>query len=104
MKHNRIYLWFTALFMLWCGNNLSQAQTRPELVIQTGHADGLKGITFSPDGKLLASSGIDNAVLLWDVAGQQELRSIAGLAAEPDFIGFTGQGRTLVVGNHAANQ
>ncbi len=104
MKYNRLYLWLMALALAWCGEFTGQAQTRPELVIQTGHADGLKGITFSPDGKLLASSSIDNAVLLWDVAGQQELRSLAGLAAEPDFIGFGAQGRTLVVGNRTVNQ
>jgi WD40 repeat protein len=34
-----------------------------------GHRDGVFGLAFSPDGKTLASGGMDNVTFLWDVTG-----------------------------------
>ena len=38
---------------------------------QAGHTDGVWGIDFSPDGKTLASGGLDSKVFLWDIASGQ---------------------------------
>ncbi|HTU22390.1 MAG TPA: hypothetical protein VMG10_30400 [Gemmataceae bacterium] len=35
----------------------------------SGHRFGVHGLTFSRDGKTLASGGLDHAVFLWDVTG-----------------------------------
>src|SRR5262249_15590314 len=37
------------------------------------HSDAVYGLTFSPDGKLLASAGADRAVKVWDVATGKRL-------------------------------
>src|SRR5262249_41743289 len=34
-----------------------------------GHADGVRSVTFSPDGKKMASGGWDGKVILWNLAG-----------------------------------
>ena len=36
----------------------------------TGHKDFVSSITFSPDGKILASSGDDGTIILWDLRPQ----------------------------------
>src|SRR5687768_1170985 len=57
------------------------AGARPELVLQTGHANfvtGLMNFVFSADGRLLASTSISNSqIKLWDAERGLELRSLS---------------------------
>jgi WD40 repeat protein len=60
-----IYLWDTA-----SGRELQR--------IPAKHGGGVQALSFSPDGRLLASCGLDGAVLLWEAASGQERRRYAG--------------------------
>jgi serine/threonine protein kinase len=44
--------------------------------VLTGHTSGLWGLSFSPDGKTLASGGRDKVVRLWDFAARREVGQI----------------------------
>ncbi len=86
---------------LWSVMAKAPAQ-QPELVLQSGHASPVNAVSFSPDGKLLASGSGEhwslvekNVIKLWDVASGMELRTF--VYREPvSWLGFSNDGRTLV--------
>jgi WD40 repeat protein len=42
------------------------------------HEDGVEGLAFSPDGKLLISAGTDRTMVLWDLTTMKELARLKG--------------------------
>jgi WD40 repeat protein len=51
-------------------------------------------VEFSPDGRMLATSGFDGTVILWDVESRHALGTLAGPAG-PTSVRFTPDGRRL---------
>ncbi len=57
-----------------------------------------QGISFSPNGRLLASAGWDNTIRLWDAVDGHEVRALTGHSNHVRTVAFSSDGRTLASG------
>jgi WD40 repeat protein len=60
-----------------------------------GHQGEVYHAEFSPDGKVLATSGQDRTVRLWDVATGETRRILTGHSHDVNWVAFAPDGRTL---------
>ena len=60
-----------------------------------GHTAAVTGVTFSPDGRLLASSSGDNTLRLWEVATGKAMRTLEGHTGRVNCVVFSPDGRRL---------
>ena len=75
--------------------------TGDELALLTGHTAQIQSLAFSPDGKILASTGNDRTIRVWDTETGKQLvvlsdrRNLPGtLAFSPDSTTIASDGRT----------
>jgi WD40 repeat protein/uncharacterized caspase-like protein len=52
-----------------------------KIVALPGHANGAGALVYSPDGKLLATAGVDDEVKIWELSAGKELRTLTGNTA-----------------------
>ena len=73
------------------------------LVPQVGHAFWVDSVTFSPDGKTLASGSSDTSIRLWDVRTGKVLRTLAGHTGSVYSVDFSPDGKKIVSGSQDAS-
>ena len=66
-----------------------------------GHTDAVLGLSYSPDGKTLASASADGTVRLWDTATGRERMALRGHA--PWDVVFSPDGKILASGGKTTN-
>jgi WD40 repeat protein len=81
-------------FGIW----LYDAHALDEVGLLQGHAYGVPCIAFSSDGKLLASSGWDETIRLWDVQERKQIGSLAIRINKAAPVAFSPDARLLASG------
>lgn len=66
----------------------------------TGHTDAVNGISFSPDGTLLASGAADGEVIMWDAASGERLWTLLGHVSPVQYAAFSPDGSLLASGSY----
>ena len=63
-----------------------------------GHVNGVLAVTYSPNGKVLASGGADRTIKLWDAATGQKLATLEGHTLSVRALAFSPDGKRLASG------
>ena len=76
---------------------LYDAKTFQELALLAGQMDWVNSLSFSPDGKMLASGGgdMDCAVRLWHVASSAVKATLTGHTSRVYGLSFSPDGKTI---------
>lgn len=78
--------------------------TKVTVATLTGHAEAIRALAFSPDGKLLAAAGglpaRSGEVKVWDVGSRKELHTIKGHSDCIYAVAFSPDGKTVATSSY----
>ena len=76
----------------------SSALNNPEIVYNIGHSDSVFAVSYSPDGKYVASGSHDNTVKIWEVETARCLKTLRGHTDGVQSIAYSPDGKYISSG------
>ena len=65
-----------------------------------GHTSSVLSVSFSGDGKTLASGSRDNTIKFWNVETRAEIHTLSGHTSSVESVSFSDDGKTLASGSY----
>ncbi|BBD61132.1 WD-40 repeat-containing protein [Nostoc sp. HK-01] len=84
---------------LQAGENPANRAIAVEVNTLEGHSSRVNSLSFSPDGKTLASGSADNTIKLWNVSTGKLLKTLSGYSSPVYSLSFSPDGKTLASGS-----
>ncbi|MDA1278027.1 MAG: hypothetical protein O2960_28865 [Verrucomicrobia bacterium] len=84
---------------LWSCPGGEPVNTLGSIDTMDGHTGWVMCLTFSPDGHLLASGGLDNTARLWKVSDGTLIKTLEGHDSRVTSVAFSPDGATLASGS-----
>src|SRR5579864_4898832 len=88
----RFYLVFANLAICLVGSPVQGAKELKARLTLMGHDGGVISVSFHPDGKTLASAGVDKTIKLWDVGTGKNIATLKGHKNFVDCVTFSSDG------------
>ena len=92
-------LLFMALSAMVLGG-IALAEQASQIGTLEGHTDPVYAVSWSPDGKTLATAGFDNTVRLWDAATRKEIRLYEGHTKIVMAVAISPDGKQILSGGN----
>ncbi len=89
------------LLVLSCTSLLLAAQdtlSRPSMTLK-GHVEDIEVITYSPDGKLIASGGWDRTIRIWDAKTGAEVKNFRAHDASVSCLAYSRDSKYIISGS-----
>ena len=74
-------------------------ESRAQIKKFKGHCDTIKSVTFSPDGKTLASGSVDKTIKIWNLKNGKRVKELKGHSDTVYSVVYSPDGKTLASGS-----